>query len=204
MKNIIKNIKLGICLSIVAFTFSCSSTDDGTPSYNPNPNNPDLPANVSYSCHIKPIIDANCVGCHSKYSDVSKIKNDIDKIKNAIILPSNSADVMPTTGRMDQYSIDMIYKWNLQGMVENGTCSTTSGGVVSYTTDIKPLIATTCLGCHGPSSSRPLPYTTYDQVRSSFTSIANATTSNYMPQASPWSSVQKALFAKWKADGYIQ
>ncbi len=207
MKKLIRTIKYTtLAFAVLASSSACTNTDDGSASMDANPNNPELPVNVSYDCHIKPIIDANCVSCHNKYATYDKVKSDINHILGVITLPNNSGNVMPTTGRMVQYNIDIIAKWKQQGLTQNGNCNTSSGGsaTVSYAADIKPLITATCLGCHGPSSNLPKPYNNYDQVKAAFTSITTVTNNNTMPVNAPWSAAQKTLFAKWKTDGYPQ
>ena len=203
MKNLIKIITT----VLIGFTVvSCVNTDDGSADMNGNPNNPELPTNVSYTCQVKAIVDANCVGCHSKYSTYSGVTSDISEILKVIALPNNNVEVMPRSGRMPQYNIDMLYKWQSQGLVNAGTCSTGggTGAKVSYATDIKPLITTTCQGCHGPGTSRPKAYNNYDQVKAAFAEIKKNTDNNFMPQGAPWSSTQKALFLQWQTDGYQQ
>lgn len=44
--------------------------------------------------------------------------------------------------------------------------------IVSYTTDVKPIITNNCLSCHGnpPVNGAPISLTTYDQVRDAIVS----------------------------------
>lgn len=83
---------------------------------------------VTYSEHIKPIIDGNCIECHSP-GGVSYFRplTNYDQVKEAV-LETNLLDriqrqngeegQMPQTGRMPQNLIDLILQWNEQGLIE--------------------------------------------------------------------------------------
>lgn len=83
------------------------------------------------------------------------------------------------------------------------------GRVVSYQKDIQPIIFNNCLTCH--SSVNPangLILETYDQVKNSAQNgnlIARINdAANPMPQNGLLTADRRALFDKWKTDGYIE
>lgn len=80
---------------------------------------------------------------------------------------------------------------------------------VTYTQDIQPIIFNNCLTCH--SSVNPangLILETYQQVKNSAqngTLIARLNdAANPMPQSGLLTADKRALFDKWKVDGYIE
>lgn len=89
-----------------------------------------LPAIVNYVDHIKPIIDNNCIGCHSNppvngapislttYQNVkSAVQNNhlISKING-----NGPGERMPLGGqKLPQRTIDLITKWETDGLLEN-------------------------------------------------------------------------------------
>lgn len=80
-----------------------------------------------------------------------------------------------------------------------------TGAKVSYASSIKPLIESSCLRCHGPGgTASQRPFNNYDQVKAAFATIKSVTDANIMPQGSPWTTVQKALFLQWQTDGFQQ
>jgi uncharacterized membrane protein len=95
----------------------------------PNPSACDT-ANVSYSQHIAPIIQTNCVGCHSgvapsgginltSYSDVLVKVND-NALLNAVKYNNiNSPMPPPTVGKMSDCNINIIAAWIHQGAQNN-------------------------------------------------------------------------------------
>ena len=54
---------------------------------------------------------------------------------------------------------------------------------VTYATDIAPILARECVGCHAPDGSAPFSLTTYEDARSRAGRIADATERRVMP---PW------------------
>ena len=84
---------------------------------------------VNYTEHVKPIIDANCVSCHSAGGASSfRPLTNYEEVKEAV-LTTNLLDriqrqngeegQMPQTGRMPQNKIDVILQWNTDGLPEN-------------------------------------------------------------------------------------
>lgn len=122
-----KTIALMILLAV--FT-SCSDSDTvqeiETPT-NPNPTNPTTA--ISYSKDVKSIIDANCISCHSSgrsaafrpLTTYAEVKTAVENagLLNRIQLQSGQQGLMPQGGRMSQANIDLIVKWNTDGLKEN-------------------------------------------------------------------------------------
>ena len=84
---------------------------------------------ASYSKNVKPIIDANCIGCHqagrsagfrplTTYAEV-KVAVENAGLLNRIQLQTGQQGIMPQAGRMSQANIDVIVKWNTDGLKEN-------------------------------------------------------------------------------------
>lgn len=84
---------------------------------------------VTYNSHIKPIIEANCLACHSP-GGVSSFRplGTYTQLKEAV-LTTNLLDriqrqngepgQMPQTGRMPQANINLILQWSEDGLLEN-------------------------------------------------------------------------------------
>ncbi|OXG03940.1 hypothetical protein BC749_105286 [Flavobacterium araucananum] len=84
---------------------------------------------TTYTKNVKSIIDANCVGCHQNgrsagfrplttYAEV-KVAVENAGLLNRIQLQSGQQGIMPQAGRMSQANIDIIVKWNTDGLKEN-------------------------------------------------------------------------------------
>lgn len=83
---------------------------------------------ISYNEHIKPVVDANCIECHSP-GGVSSFRplTNYQEVKTAVMetnlleriqMQNGETGQMPQTGRMPQPLIDLILQWNLQGLPE--------------------------------------------------------------------------------------
>ncbi|RUT72174.1 cytochrome c [Flavobacterium cupreum] len=91
--------------------------------------NPDPVASFSYTKNAKSIIDANCVGCHQSGRSASfrplttyaEVKAAVENggLLNRIQLQNGQQGIMPQAGRMSQANIDVIVKWNTDGLKEN-------------------------------------------------------------------------------------
>lgn len=125
-------MKKTIVLTILLAAFaSCSDSDTTQDIETPtNPTNPTDPTTaVTYSKNVKPIIDANCVSCHSSGGSASfrplttfaQVKAAIENagLLGRIQLQSGQQGLMPQGGRMAQANIDLIVKWNTDGLKEN-------------------------------------------------------------------------------------
>lgn len=89
-----------------------------------------LVENVTYTNSIKPIIDTNCLGCHSdptansapmSLNTYEKVKEYVqnDKIIERISKEEGQSGFMPQGGtKLPQPLIDLIIKWKQQGLQE--------------------------------------------------------------------------------------
>lgn len=135
-----KTIVLTFLLAALA---SCSDSDTvqdiETPTAPTNPTNPTDPTNptnptnpstaLTYNKDVKSIIDGNCISCHSSGRSASfrplttfaQVKAAIENsgLLNRIQLQSGQQGLMPQGGRMSQANIDIIVKWNTDGLKEN-------------------------------------------------------------------------------------
>ncbi|MEO6176401.1 MAG: cytochrome c [Flavobacterium circumlabens] len=122
---------IALTLLMAAFA-SCSDSDTyqyieappttGTP-------NPDPVAVSSYTKNAKSIIDANCIGCHQSgrsaafrpLTTYAEVKAAVENggLLNRIQLQTGQQGIMPQAGRMSQANIDVIVKWNTDGLKEN-------------------------------------------------------------------------------------
>lgn len=132
-----KTIVLTILMAVLA---SCSDSDTfqdietppetGTPPTNPtNPTNPTTPTTLTYNKDVKSIIDANCISCHASgrsaafrpLTTFAQVKAAVESagLLSRIQLQSGQQGLMPQGGRMSQANIDVIVKWNTDGLKEN-------------------------------------------------------------------------------------
>lgn len=82
---------------------------------------------VTYNKDVKPIIDANCISCHSAggsasfqpWTNYSQVKNNIDNIINRISKPIGDPLKMPQGGSLSPSQISIITKWKTDGLSEN-------------------------------------------------------------------------------------
>ena len=84
---------------------------------------------ISYTKNVKSIIDGNCVSCHSSgrsaafrpLTTYAEVKAAVENasLLNRIQLQSGQQGLMPQGGRMAQANIDLIVKWNTDGLKEN-------------------------------------------------------------------------------------
>lgn len=83
-----------------------------------------LPQTVSYAKDIKPVIDNNCIICHSAggisgfypLTDYNLVKNAADNILDRIQRPTGDPQKMPQGGALSQANIDLIKKWKIDGL----------------------------------------------------------------------------------------
>lgn len=78
---------------------------------------------VTYTKDVKPIIDANCVSCHSPgaqaLTNYNQVKNNIDNIIDRIGRPTGDPLKMPQGGSLSPSQINIITKWKTDGLLEN-------------------------------------------------------------------------------------
>lgn len=132
-----KTIVLTILMAVFA---SCSDSDTfqdietppetGTPPTNPtDPTNPTTPTALTYNKDVKSIIDANCISCHASgrsaafrpLTTFAQVKAAVESagLLSRIQLQNGQQGIMPQGGRMSQANIDVIVKWNTDGLKEN-------------------------------------------------------------------------------------
>ncbi|MFN5346248.1 MAG: hypothetical protein ACK44N_12455 [Bacteroidota bacterium] len=84
--------------------------------------------NVTFSKDIKPIIDANCINCHNggaidltNYSGVKAKINDSTLYKSISYsyTGANSSKNMPSSGKLDDCSINKVKAWIDEGALNN-------------------------------------------------------------------------------------
>lgn len=123
-----KTIAFTILLAALA---SCSDSDTyqdiSTPPTTPGTGTPTT--TISYTKNVKSIIDGNCVSCHSSGRSASfrplttyaEVKTAVESagLLSRIQLQSGQQGLMPQGGRMSQTNIDLIVKWNTDGLKEN-------------------------------------------------------------------------------------
>ncbi|MEN2401265.1 cytochrome c [Flavobacterium sp. MC2016-06] len=84
---------------------------------------------ISYTKDVKSIIDANCVSCHQNgraagftplttYAEVKAAVQNAQLLAR-IQLQNGQQGIMPQGGRMSQTNIDLIIKWNTDGLINN-------------------------------------------------------------------------------------
>lgn len=90
---------------------------------------PTTPAATTYAANAKSIIDANCISCHqsgrsASFRPLTTYAQVKDAVENAgllsrIQLQTGQQGIMPQGGRMSQTNIDILVKWNTDGLKEN-------------------------------------------------------------------------------------
>ncbi|MFI0490161.1 hypothetical protein [Flavobacterium sp.] len=112
-----KKIQIILILIAGVFFVSCeSSTYDQISVVNLNP---------TYSGQIGPIVQANCVGCHStgsQYPDLSNYTLVKDATQNGHLIcridqAQSCGNVMPQSGAMSVQVINMFKLWQQQGCI---------------------------------------------------------------------------------------
>ncbi|PBJ09337.1 hypothetical protein [Flavobacterium sp. ACN6] len=137
-------MKKTIVLTILFAAFaSCSDSDTvqdieaptnpTTPTNPTNPTDPTTPTtpttSITYSKDVKSIIDANCISCHQSGRSAAfrplvtyaQVKAAVESagLLGRIQLQSGQQGLMPQGGRMSQANIDLVVKWNTDGLKEN-------------------------------------------------------------------------------------
>lgn len=118
-----RNIIILILLSYGVFSCTNASEDDLIEVI-------PLTTSVTYLDNVKPIIDANCISCHSdppiNGAPISLVT--FENVKNAIennglisrISSDDLAFVMPFGGpKLPQSTIDIIIQWEIDGLLED-------------------------------------------------------------------------------------
>lgn len=89
-----------------------------------------LTENITYTEHIKPIIDANCVACHSNpavggasvpmtnFEEVRLVFENTDALDRMNRQPGESGFMPLYNTRLPQTSIDLVEQWMNEGYLE--------------------------------------------------------------------------------------
>jgi len=101
------------------FVTSCESR-----TYEEISDNTPITTVVKYESDLKPIIESNCINCHSATSykplvNYNQIKANIDIIINRIQRPSGDPLRMPQGGSLSSNQINLFVKWKTDGLIEN-------------------------------------------------------------------------------------
>ncbi|OMQ08194.1 hypothetical protein [[Flexibacter] sp. ATCC 35103] len=119
---------------LLAVLTSCSDSDtyqdiETPPETGNPPTDPTTPTAITYSKNVKSIIDANCISCHQSgrsaafrpLTTFAEVKVAVENagLLNRIQLQNGQQGIMPQGGRMSQANIDLIVKWNTDGLKEN-------------------------------------------------------------------------------------
>ncbi|MBK1898083.1 hypothetical protein JHL15_20120 [Chryseobacterium sp. YIM B02567] len=110
--------KLLFILSSGALLISCESR-----TYEEISDHTPITEQIKYEKDIKPIVEANCVICHSPgaqaLTNYNQVKNNIDKILDRIQRPNGDPGKMPQGGSLSPSQINMFIKWKTDGLIEN-------------------------------------------------------------------------------------
>lgn len=114
--------KLVYIIATTALLISCESR-----TYEEISDHTPIPQQVKYTADIKPIIDANCIICHSAngpaaykpFTNYDLVKASIDDILNRIQRPNGDPEKMPQGGSLSQSQINLFIKWKADGLTEN-------------------------------------------------------------------------------------
>ncbi|WP_228424315.1 hypothetical protein [Chryseobacterium geocarposphaerae] len=82
---------------------------------------------VTYNKDVKPLIDANCIVCHSAggsasfqpWTSYNQVKTHIDNILDRIQRPVGDPQKMPQGGALSPPQINIFIKWKTDGLIEN-------------------------------------------------------------------------------------
>ena len=105
-----KKIKIVLILISISFFASCDSStyQDLSP----------VVSNPTYTLNVQPVIATSCTRCHSggsQYPNLETYDQVVDATKNGNLLCRiNGAcgEIMPTSGKLPQATIDMIQLWS--------------------------------------------------------------------------------------------
>lgn len=118
MKNLVKII-FGVLAFSIVINCETRTYDEITPKII-------IVQTVKYSTDVKPIIEANCISCHSPggaasfqpWTSYDQVKNHIDIILDRIQKPLGDPLKMPQGGSLPQSSIEVLKKWKTDGLQE--------------------------------------------------------------------------------------
>jgi len=83
---------------------------------------------ITYNTNVKNIIDNNCLNCHGNTNPNAGLSlTNYSQVKQAVLnnglidrisRPIGDPQLMPQTGKLPQQTIDIIVKWNTDGLLE--------------------------------------------------------------------------------------
>ena len=123
---------IALTIILLASLASCSDSDTyqdiETPPTTGTPD-PEPVAKISYTKNVKSIIDTKCISCHQTgksaafrpLTTYAEVKAAVENagLLNRIQLQNGEQGIMPQGGRMSQTNIDLIKKWNTDGLINN-------------------------------------------------------------------------------------
>jgi uncharacterized membrane protein len=123
---------IALTIILLASLASCSDSDTyqdiETPPTTGTPD-PEPAAKISYTKNVKSIIDTKCISCHQTgksaafrpLTTYAEVKAAVENagLLNRIQLQNGEQGIMPQGGRMSQTNIDLIKKWNTDGLINN-------------------------------------------------------------------------------------
>ena len=116
-----------IFIAVSFFSILMSCTDDNPSTLLDNTPNTGM---ITYSQNVKSVIDNNCVVCHAAVPKngapmslvtYNQVKDAVLKrgLLNRISLENGNSSLMPNGGpRLPQVTIDMMLKWEKDGLLE--------------------------------------------------------------------------------------
>jgi hypothetical protein len=159
---------------------------------------------ITYTTHIMPLINSNCILCHSTSEgapDVSSFQllsaNDFDLTKRVMKsleeqrMPQNNPGLAPQI-------LKIFSQWQTFGFLENPDSIPVGG--VTYEVNIKPLIDRSCISCHDAGGQDP-DLSSYDKIKANNFAIGRQSVLEVkegdMPKLERLSKRETAMFAAW-------
>ncbi|MET3538441.1 hypothetical protein [Chryseobacterium limigenitum] len=114
--------KILYILSSAALLVACESR-----TYEEISDNKPIAEIVKYTQDVKPIVDANCISCHSAtgsapykpFTNYNEVKDNIEVILDRIQRQNGDYQKMPQGGSLSQSQINIFIKWKADGLIEN-------------------------------------------------------------------------------------
>lgn len=160
--------------------------------------------NFTYNGAIKPILQSQCISCHSKPTPQANIDLTDDamneKIKSKIlcsVTKGSGCAVMPPAGMLNACQTTQIRKW--AGNITSIPCDTTT---VTYTGSVKPLLQYRCISCHNttyPLGGIDLTNDTLVKLMRGkiVCSVNREAGCSAMPPVTPLTACEKTIIKKW-------
>ncbi len=167
------------------------------------------PDTVYFATQFFPLIQSSCAmsGCHdaitkadgivlTDYANIMKIVRAGDPVNSKLyksLIDSDPGDRMPMAPvpPFTQTQIALVYKWIQQGAKNNACSNNSSSGCVttnmSFATNILPIFASNCNGCHNATApSGGINLTTYAGTKAASTRLVGSIshTAGYIPMPS--------------------